>query len=139
MEIKVKKLHPEARLPWRGTADAAGLDLFCTKSTVIPQGETVKIPTGLAMEIPKGYCGVVYSRSSSAVSGLIITPLIVDADYRGEIMVIVRNGTDGVFEVKAGHRIAQIKIEKLEPTEFVEADELSETARGTGGYGSTGK
>ena len=107
MEIKVKKLHPDAKLPWRGTADAAGLDLFCTKSTVIPQGETVKIPTGLAMEIPKGYCGVVYSRSSSAVSGLIITPLIVDADYRGEIMVIVRNGTDGVFEGWPPHRTDQ--------------------------------
>lgn len=139
MEIKVKKLHPDAKLPWRGTADAAGLDLYCTRSAVLAIGETAKLPTGLAMEIPTGYCGVVYSRSSSAVSGLLITPLIVDADYRGEIMVIVKNGTDGLFEVKAGSRIAQLRIEKLENAEFVWAEELSETARGTGGYGSTGR
>lgn len=139
MEIKIKKMHPDARIPTRGTDGAAGFDLYCMRSTVIEKGETVKLPTGLAMEIPDGYCGVIYSRSSSAVNGLIITPLIVDCDFRGEVMVIVKNGTDGLFEVKAGHRIAQIKIEKLNPTVFKWTDELSETARGTGGYGSTGR
>ena len=141
MKIKIKKLHPDAKLPVQGTVDAAGFDLFCTKTVIIENGETVKIPTGIAMEIPQGYCGVVYSRSSSALKNLVITPLIVDADYRGEIMIIVKHVCEmnDWREIKAGDRIAQIKIEKLEPTEFEWAEELNQTERGAGGYGSTGR
>lgn len=149
MKIKIKKLHPDAKMPHRGTADAAGFDLYATEDVVILAGEPMKIPTGLAFEIPKGHVGVVYSRSSSALRGLIITPLLVDADYRGEVFVLANYLKPPVpdlgvplmtsYTVKAGDRIAQIRIEKLVDTEYEWAEELSETERGSGGYGSTGR
>ena len=144
MKIKIKRLRPDAKMPTRGTKHAAAFDLYAAESVMIKganQWEGVKIPTGLAFEIPEGYCGVVYSRSSSAINRWGITPLIVDSDYRGEVYVTVdpRLTRDTYVEVEKGQRLAQIKIEKLEPTEFEWADELSETERGSGGYGSTGK
>lgn len=141
MKIKIKKLHPGAKMPHRGTADAAGFDLYATQSVTLRNGVPEMVPTGLAFEIPKGYVGVVYSRSSSAKSGLIITPLLVDADYRGEVFVLVNNLThnDAPREILAGDRVAQIRIERLVDTEYEWAEELSETERGSGGYGSTGR
>lgn len=139
MKIKIKKLHPDAKMPHRGTADAAGFDLYSTSSVELRNGVPTMVPTGLAFEIPKGYVGVVYSRSSSAKSGLIITPLLVDADYRGEVFVLANRIDDAPREILAGDRIAQIRIERLVDTEYVWAEELSETARGAGGYGSTGR
>lgn len=149
MKIKIKKLHPDAKMPHRGTDDAAGFDLYATQDVTIVTGEPMKIPTGLAFEIPKGYVGVVYSRSSSALNGLVITPLLVDSDYRGEVFVLAnyhKQPLDVIgslvfrrYTVRAGDRIAQIRIEKLIDTEYEWADELSETARGAGGYGSTGR
>lgn len=141
VKIKIKKLHPDAKMPHRGTADAAGFDLYATKSVTLRNGVPEMVPTGLAFEIPKGYVGVVYSRSSSAKSGLIITPLLVDADYRGEVFVLVNNLThnDAPREILTGDRVAQIRIERLVDTEYEWAEELSETERGSGGYGSTGR
>lgn len=139
VKIKIKKLHPDAKMPHRGTADAAGFDLYATQSVTLRNGAPEMVPTGLAFEIPKGYVGVVYSRSSSAKSGLIITPLLVDADYRGEVFVLVNRINDVAREILAGDRIAQIRVEKLVDTEYEWAEELSETERGSGGYGSTGR
>lgn len=139
VKIKIKKLHPDAKMPHRGTADAAGFDLYATQSVTLRNGVSEMVPTGLAFEIPKGYVGVVYSRSSSAKSGLIITPLLVDADYRGEVFVLVNRINDVAREILAGDRIAQIRVEKLVDTEYEWAEELSETERGYGGYGSTGR
>lgn len=141
VKIKIKKLHPDAKMPHRGTADAAGFDLYATRSVTLRNGVPEMVPTGLAFEIPKGYVGVVYSRSSSAKSGLIITPLLVDADYRGEVFVLVNNlkHNDVAREILAGDRVAQIRVEKLVDTEYEWAEELSETERGSGGYGSTGR
>lgn len=141
MKIKIKRLHPDARIPTQGTALAAGFDLYATENILLVDGEPQKVPTGLAFEIPPGFCGVVYSRSSSALKGLVLTPLIVDADYRGEVFILARHIKFGEreYNIKKGDRIAQMKIERLEDVEFVEVDELSETERGTGGYGSTGR
>lgn len=141
MKIKIKKLHPDAKMPTRGTASAAGFDLYATRDVGLYLGVPTKVPTGLAFEIPEGYVGVVYSRSSSAKNGIVITPLLVDSDYRGEVFVLANYLDEhGVAkEIAAGHRIAQIRIEKLVDTEYEWADELSETARGAGGYGSTGR
>lgn len=141
VKIKIKKLHPDAKMPHRGTADAAGFDLYATRSVTLRNGVPEMVPTGLAFEIPKGYVGVVYSRSSSAKSGLIITPLLVDADYRGEVFVLVNNLThnDAPREILTGDRVAQIRIERLVDTEYEWSEELSETERGSGGYGSTGR
>jgi dUTP pyrophosphatase len=148
MQIKYKKLSPFAIVPTAGTAGAAGLDLYATKDVSLVNGQPVKIPTGLAFEIPAGYCGKVYSRSSSFLKGLILTPLIVDSDYRGEIFVMASFhqspmskalGLPDHYEILKGDRIAQICFEAVTPVEFIEAETLSETERGTGGYGSTGR
>lgn len=141
MKIKIKRLHPDARIPTQGTALAAGFDLYATENILLVDGEPQKVPTGLAFEIPPGFCGVVYSRSSSALKGLVLTPLIVDADYRGEVFILARHIKFGEREyyIKKGDRIAQMKIERLESVVFVEASELSDTVRGSGGYGSTGR
>lgn len=141
MKIKIKKLNPNAKMPTQGTAGAAGFDLYAAEEfdVTIFEEQTVRIQTGLAFEIPEGYVGVVYSRSSTALKGLIITPLLVDADYRGPVYVTVKNASGRPYVLRNGDRIAQMRIEELVSTEFEWADELSETARGTGGYGSTGR
>lgn len=139
MEVKIKKIPPEARMPTQGTDGAAGFDLYATKGTMLVRGYPQKVPTGLAFEIPPGYVGVVYSRSSTALQGLIITPLLVDADYRGPVYITVKNASGRPYIVHNGDRLAQMRIEELVPTEFEWTDELSETERGTSGYGSTGR
>ena len=139
MKIKIKRLHPDAKMPTRGTASAAGFDLYASKPAVLGSHEPKMIATGLAFEIPDSYVGVVYSRSSTAQQGVVITPLLVDADYRGEVFILANNQNDWPVEVRTGDRIAQIRIEKLIETEYEWAEELSETERGCGGYGSTGR
>lgn len=130
MKVKIKKLNPNAKMPTQGTDGAAGFDLYATKGTMLVRGYPQKVPTGLAFEIPPGYVGVVYSRSSTAMKGIVITPLLVDADYRGEVFVLANYlCTDSVsYKVKAGDRIAQMRIEKLVDTGYEWADELSVTA-----------
>lgn len=137
--MKIKRLHPAAKMPTQGTKGAAGYDLYCTELTRIEPNQCLKVPTGLAFEVPEGFCMVVYSRSSSAKNGLIITPLIVDSDYRGEVFVLVRNANPTAYIIEVGDRIAQAKLEALHPMSFEWANELSETERGSGGYGSTGR
>lgn len=141
MMLKIKKLNDAARLPTRGTKGAACFDLYATEDVFIGSGDTKAVPTGLAFEVPEGYCMTIYSRSSSfAKLGLTIVPLIVDSDYRGEAMVFARyeERYPGYRLIKRGDRIAQFKIEKLVETDLMAVSELSETERGTGGYGSTG-
>lgn len=141
MKVKIKRLHPDAKMPTKGTTGAAGFDLYAVEDAELENGMPAKVRTGLAFEVPEGYCMVVYSRSSSALKGLVLTPLIVDSDYRGEVFVLARHIVfgDPHYQIRKGDRIAQVKIEKLVDTEFEWTDELSETARGTGGYGSTGR
>lgn len=147
--IKIKKLTPDAQLPTKGTEDAACFDLYASETVILEsRSGRRKIPTGIAMEIPSGYCGRVYSRSSSFLKGLDVGSLVVDADYRGQIFVMcgydagnceLERGKPDTYVIHNGDRVAQIKIERLEPTEFEVVEELSDTARGTGGYGSTGR
>lgn len=147
--IKTKKLKDDAQLPTKGTEGAACFDLYASETVILEsRGGRRKIPTGIAMEIPDGYCGRIYSRSSSFLKGLDVGSLVCDSDYRGEIFVMcgydagnaeVERGRAETYVVHKGDRIAQIKIEQLINTTFVEADTLKETARGTGGYGSTGQ
>ena len=140
--LKIKKLNENARTPKQGTAGAACFDLYASEDVFIGSGDTKAVPTGLAFEVPEGYCMTIYSRSSSfAKLGLTIVPLIVDADYRGEVLVFARyeERYPGFRMIKKGDRIAQFKLERLEPTTIVEVQELSKTERGAGGYGSTGK
>lgn len=139
MVVKIKKLSPNAKIPTKGTKGAAGYDLYCTEQTCIEPNQSLKVPTGLAFEVPEGFCMVVYSRSSSAKKGLIITPLIVDSDYRGEVFVLVRNANMTPYIIEPGDRVAQAKLEVLYPMDFEVVRELSDTERNAGGFGSTGK
>lgn len=143
-KIPVKKLRPNAVLPTYGTASAAGADLYaCLEEPVtIAPGETVLIPTGLAMEIPVGCAGLIYARSGLSVKrGLAPANKVgvIDADYRGEFMVALLNHGATAQTVDHGERIAQLVITPVFTPGFAEVAELSDTARGAGGFGSTGK
>ncbi len=143
-KIAVKKLRPDAILPTYGTACAAGADLYaCLESPVtIEPGKTVLIPTGLAMEIPVGFAGLIYARSGLSVKrGLAPANKVgvIDADYRGEFIVALLNHGNTAQTVEHGERIAQLVITPVFTSGFREVAELSDTARGEGGFGSTGK
>ena len=141
--IQVKKLKENAILPTYGSEYAAGADLYALpdEEIVIPAGETRFVHTGLAMEIPEGYAGLVYARSGLA-SKRGLAPAnkvgVVDADYRGEIMVALHNHSAVDQTIAAGERVAQLVVAPFLKAQFEEADELSQTVRGVGGFGSTG-
>lgn len=143
-QVRVKKLNERAILPTYGSAEAAGADLYaCLQEAVSVQpGETVWIPTGLALEVPKGCAGLVYARSSLGTKrGLAPANKVgvIDSDYRGEIRVVLLNHSKQVQTIEHGERIAQFLITPVLTPVYVETEELSDTGRGTGGFGSTGK
>lgn len=142
-KIKVKKLRENARLPVYGTEFSAGADLCACLDTAvtIAGGETKLIPIGIAMEIPEGYAGLVFARSSLATKRNLAPANkvgVVDSDYRGEFFVPLRNHGTMPQTVEDGERIAQMILTPYLTAEFLEAEELSVTVRGTGGFGSTG-
>jgi dUTP pyrophosphatase len=143
MKINYKKLNPKAIEPKRGSAKAAGYDLFaCIEDTVaIAPNQTVKIPTGLAIEIPDGYAGFIFARSGLATKQGLRPANCVgvgDADYRGEYIVALHNDSDGYQRINPNDRIAQLVVMPFLDAEFNEVDELDDTERGVGGFGSTG-
>lgn len=142
-KVNIKKLNENAIIPTYGSEYAAGADLYaCTEENiVIMPGETKLIHTGLAMEIPEGYAGLIYARSGLATKqGLAPANKVgvVDADYRGEVMVALHNHSGNEAVVEHGERIAQLVITPFLTAEFVCRDELEDTVRGAGGFGSTG-
>lgn len=142
--IRVKKLKENAILPTYGSAEAAGADLYaCLENVIVIQpGETVFVPTGLAMEIPKGYAGLIYARSGLACKrGLAPANKVgvIDSDYRGEFIVVLHNHGATVQEIAHGERIAQLVITPVLTPDFTEVDDLSDTSRAAGGFGSTGR
>ena len=146
MNVKIKKLNPNATIPTYGTDYAAGADLYaCIDETLsIGSGETKMIGTGIAMEIPTGYVGLVFARSGLACKkGLAPANKVgvIDSDYRGEIKVALHNhnGSQDALCVENGERIAQISIVPYLKADFEEVDNLEDTDRGEGGFGSTGK
>lgn len=141
--VPIKKLNPDAVIPTYGSQYAAGADLYaCIDSNISFQpGETKFIPTGLAMEIPVGYAGLIYARSGLACKkGLAPANKVgvIDADYRGEIMVALHNQSKEPVTIEPKERIAQLVITPYLTAVFEEADELNDTVRGEGGFGSTG-
>ncbi|MBQ9844368.1 MAG: dUTP diphosphatase [Oscillospiraceae bacterium] len=143
-KIAVKKLRENAVIPTYGSAEAAGADLYaCLEETiVVAPGETVFVPTGLAMEVPKGCAGLVFARSSlGAKRGLAPANKVgvIDSDYRGEFFVALHNHGKQPQEISHGERIAQLLIVPVFTPGFTEVTELSDTQRGSGGFGSTGK
>lgn len=143
-KVKVKKLDERAVLPTYGSEFSAGADLYavCDQEVVIQPNETKFIRTGLAMEIPQGFAGLIYARSGLACKrGLAPANKVgvVDADYRGEVMVALHNHSTTAQTIATGERIAQLVIAPFLKAEFLRADELCDTVRGAGGFGSTGK
>lgn len=144
MRLKIKKLNEKAIIPTRGSEYAAGYDLYaCIDSqVVIMPHQTVKIGTGLAIEIPEGYFGAIFARSGLATKhGLRPANCvgICDSDYRGEYIVGLHNDTDTPQIINSMERIAQLVVIPYLTVDFEEVDELSDTKRGDGGFGSTGK
>ncbi len=143
-QVNIKKLDEKAIIPSYGSEYAAGADLYaCLEETVtIESGETVFIKTGIAMEVPVGFAGLVYARSGLA-SKKGLAPAnkvgVVDSDYRGEIMVALHNHSKVSAVVEPGERIAQMVITPFLTAEYTQVDELEETERGEGGFGSTGR
>ena len=141
MKINIKKLEPEAIIPTKGSDAAAGVDLYAPRALVIHPRSNGIINTGLAIEIPDGYFGAIFARSGMATrKGLRPANCVgvIDSDYRGEIIVVLHNDTDIIRPVQEGDRIAQLVILPYEKIEFSEVEELTDTERADGGFGSTG-
>ena len=142
-DVRIKKLKENAVVPTYGSEFAAGADLYAAveESVTIAPSETKLIPTGIAMEIPVGYAGFIYARSGLA-SKKGLAPAnkvgVVDADYRGEVMVALHNHGKTEQTIEAGERIAQMVIAPFITENFILSDSLEDTVRGAGGFGSTG-
>lgn len=146
--MKIKLLSPNAKLPTLGSPFSAGYDLYAAKACAIEPGQSVSVPTDISIEIPEGFWGGIYARSGMAVKrGLRPANAVgvIDSDYRGNIMVALYNDSDIIQEISAGDRIAQLIFHQrisITPDPNGEiwqvVDELSDTERGSGGFGSTG-
>lgn len=140
MKLFIKRLSEGAKIPTRGTAEAACFDLYVSQDTILPREEPVLVPTGIAMGIPTGYCVKIFGRSSMHKKGVIVQTGIVDSDYsNGEIKIQTTNfGNTLPVKINAGDRIAQFMLVKLEPSDLELVEKLRETTRGGNGFGSTG-
>ena len=142
MNLQVRRLDGRAVLPTRAHDGDAGLDLHALEDSSLEPGERASIPTGIAIEIPEGHAGLVLPRSGLALRhgiALVNAPGLIDSGYRGELRVLLLN-TDRShpFRVSAGDRIAQLLVIRAEAATVIEVDELSVSARGVGGFGSSG-
>ena len=143
MEVKIKKLKENAVIPTRGSAYAAGYDLYACidKEINIYAGETVKVGTGLSIAIPDGYFGAIFARSGLATKeGLRPANCVgvCDSDYRGEYIIALHNDSATMRVIEPGERIAQLVVMPYLAVDFIESDKLDQTDRGAGGFGSTG-
>lgn len=141
MKVNVKKLNPNAHLPVYGSQYSAGADLYACDALTVQPGETQFVHTGIAVELPAGTVGLVYARSGLACKQDLAPANkvgVVDCDYRGEIMVALHNHGKTPRKIEAGDRVAQLVIAPYYTAQFEEAEALSDTVRGAGGFGSTG-
>lgn len=143
MQLRVAKLKDEAKLPSRAHEGDAGLDLYACEAAHLGPGERWSVGTGVAVEIPQGHAGLVLPRSGLARDhgiALVNSPGLIDASYRGEVQVLLLNTDPAeVFRVEPGERIAQLAIVPVALAEPVEVEALTESARGDGGFGSSGR
>lgn len=140
MEIKFKKINPSAKLPSFAHPGDAGMDIFALERTVLKPMERVAVKTGISMEFPAGYVALVWDKSSLSIrDGLKTLGGVIDSGYRGEVLIGMINLSDKEYVFEVGHKVAQILMQKIENPILVEVSDLSETARGHGTQGSTGK
>ncbi len=142
MSLRVRRLDPRAVLPTRAYDGDAGLDLYALEAVTLGPGERAGVPTGVAVEVPVGHAGLVLPRSGLAARhgiALVNAPGLIDSGYRGEVRVLLLN-TDraAAYDVQAGDRIAQLLLVRYQAPDVVEVDELAESERGGGGFGSSG-
>lgn len=138
--LQVKRLSEQAVLPSRAHPDDAGLDLFVSEDAVILSGERKTLRTGIALAIPSGHVGLIWDRSGlSAKQGLKTLGGVIDAGYRGEVLVTLQNLGDAPYALRTGDKVAQMLIQKVELPAVREVDELDDTDRGTKSFGSTGR
>lgn len=139
--LQLKQLRPTATVPIKGSYDAACWDIYAAEGAWLSAGAAVRVPTGWAMQIPKGHCVKIYARSGLASEhGITLANGVgvIDADYRGEVLVALVNTSNASYQIKVGERIAQFMLERVEPTALMVVSELDDTARGVNGFGSTG-
>lgn len=140
MKLKVKKLNPEAKLPAYATKGDAGMDIFVAENLTIEPGQSVGIKSGLAFEVPEGYVGLLWDKSGLSIKhGIKILGGVLDSGYRGEVIVGVINLGKEPYTFEKGHKLTQLLIQPVVSAEIEEAETLSESERGHGGLGSTGK
>lgn len=141
MRIRVKKISPGARLPAYSHPGDAGMDLFAAEEVVLGAGEVKAVPTGVRMAIPEGYVGLIWDKSGISLQGVHRLAGVVDAGYRGEVMVVMANLGKKPYVFKQGQKVAQMLIQPVQAVEVIDVgdDELDETPRGEGGFGSTGQ
>ena len=137
-KLLVKKLDPAAHPPHRAKEGDLGYDLFSLNEVIIPEGGLVKVRTGIALQFPSGWGGVVKDRSSMAAKGITVSAGVIDNGYRGEIMILLTNHSGAPITIDADQKIAQMIPVPVTPWEVTEVDDLSDTDRGDGGFGSTG-
>ncbi len=139
MKLKVKKMNPDAKLPLYGHKGDAGMDLFSSSEYVLRKGEVYAVPTGIKVEIPMGYVGLIWDKSGVSLKGVHRLAGVVDAGYRGEIKVVMVNLGQDPFVIDKGMKIAQLLIQPIVEVEVEEVEDLEDSSRGEGGFGSTGK
>lgn len=140
MKLKVKKLNPEAKLPSKGHPGDAGMDFFATETVVFPPQSQQNVKTGVALEIPEGFVGLIWDKSSVSFNkGLKVMGGVIDSGYRGEVIMSLYNTSSKEQIIEKGNKIAQMIIQKFEDCEIEEVNEMSETVRGEGREGSTGQ
>jgi len=138
MELKVKRIHPDAKLPVYGHPGDAGMDLFSVVDRELAPGDVYAVPTGIQVAIPAGFVGLVWDKSGISLKGVHRLAGVVDAGYRGEIQVVMINLGQESFSIKKGTKIAQMLIQPVAGAAIIESDSLDDTSRGGGGFGSTG-
>lgn len=139
MKLRIKKPVGGAIMPTRGNPGDAGIDLYALNDAYFHPGDTVKVNSGISMEIPQGYVGLIWDKSGvSYKQGLKVMGGVIDSSYRGEVVVTFHNTTSIQQKIERGSKMAQMIIQKYEEVELEVVDELSETQRGDGGFGSTG-
>lgn len=138
--LKIKKVHPDAVAPVYAHHGDAGFDLYTPEEITIKPNERLQISTGVALEIPEGYAGLIWDKSGlSHNNGLKTLGGVIDSGYRGEVKVGMINLADKPYTFAKGHKVAQMIIQKIEQLEMLEVNQLHDSSRGVGGFGSTGK
>jgi dUTP pyrophosphatase len=138
MELRVKRIHPEAKLPVYGHSGDAGLDLFSVVDRALAPGEVFAVPTGIQVAVPGGHVGLVWDKSGISLKSVHRLAGVVDSGYRGEVQVVLINLGTNPFTVRKGMKVAQMLVQPVAAVEVVESDSLDDTSRGQGGFGSTG-